>query len=140
MRCTGCHLAARGTVAVTRKVSRPRRDQFCETGQAALLAQQPDFFSALTAPGADFAAAEHSVFAEQQPDFSAPTAPGAACLVAVHSDLAEQHSLLLAPTAPGAAVFCVLEQPARRATERAARVAKVFICEDSFQNGPRVTD
>jgi hypothetical protein len=37
-------------------------------------------------------------------------------------------------------VFCVLEQPARRATERAARVAKVFICEDSFRNGPRVTD
>lgn len=106
-----------------------------------MLAQQPDFFSALTAPGADFAAAEHSVFAEQQPDFAAPTAPGAACLVVVHSALAEQHSLFLAPTAPGAAaVFCVLEQPARRATERAARVAKVFICEDSFRNGPRVTD
>ena len=104
-----------------------------------MLAQQPDFFSVLTAPGADVVAV-HSVLAEQQPDFVAPTAPGAACLVVVHSALAEQHSLFLVPTAPGAAVFCVLEQPARRATERAARVAKVFMLEDSFRSGPRVTD
>jgi hypothetical protein len=120
---------------------------FCDAVQAALLAQQPDFFSALTAPGAETGAeagadlvVEHSVLAEQQPDFfSVLTAPGAA-FAAVHSVFAEQHSAFFVPTAPGAAVFCELLQPARRATERAARVAMVFIGEDSFQDGPRVTD
>ena len=116
--------------------------QFWVTGHLAAPLQQPDFLVP-TAPGAEVGAAfivehslfvaEHSAFAEQ-PDFSAPTAPGAACLVSEQVDLVAQQSDLVAPTAPGAAVFWVLAHPAKRATERAARVAIVFMVSSFIES------